>query len=294
MEDLAEQRKCYDLKKIYDETETRVITEAKIRSAYINKVSADTINEKVNNQLNSIKTGIYRINPKFKEGSKNFDKTKTLVTETLAGYEQALIDLSEFYDGKIDQLIMKKVELEADLIGSILDEQYFSYVISETENRKANDEVKKAAKGNFLSAFNKLINRKKEHKTIDPYTMNKLIDSNDITIEVEESITEKLERVSNKKLENKEVVSNIEKEIARINGEIERLNDRKKQNIYDAMEVGDKSISTTVKGPKIFTKITRFFMGRINTASVVENTIIDPLRLRIESFKNNELSNIQG
>lgn len=294
MEDLTEQHECYDLKKIYDETETKVITEAKIKSAYINKVSLDTINEKVNNQLNSIKVGIHRINPKFKEGSKNFDKTKTLVTEILASYEQALIDLSEFYDGKIDQLIIKKVELEADLIGSIMDEKYFSYLIDETEKRKSSDEVKNVAKGNFLSAFNKLINRKKENKSVDPYTMSKLIDSNDIKMEVEESITQKLERVSNRKHENKGIILNLEKEIARVDDEIERLNDRKKKNIYEAMEIGDKAISTTVKGPKIFTRITRFFIGRINTANVVENTIIDPLRLRIESFKNNELSNIQG
>ena len=75
---------------------------------------------------------------------------------------------------------------------------------------------------------------------------------------------------------------------------IERLNERKKNSIYDAMEVGDKALTTNIKRPRIFKKITRFFVSRFNTAKVVQTTIIDPLNLRIESFKNNELSSMKG
>ena len=114
---LTDQEICIKLKNLYDETENRIKTNAMVSRAYIDKTSSDTINEKVNAQMNSIQAGIYNINPKFKEGSKNYEQTKKLVAETLASYEAALLELSQFYDGKIEQLILRKVELEAGLIG---------------------------------------------------------------------------------------------------------------------------------------------------------------------------------
>ena len=60
------------------------------------------------------------------------------------------------------------------------------------------------------------------------------------------------------------------------------------------MEVGDNQIATSIKRPRVFKKITRFFISRFNTAKVVKTSIIDPLNIRIESFKNNELLNMKG
>ena len=77
-----------ELSKLYDETENSIKTEAKVKRAYIDKVSEDVIQEKVDNELNLIKNEIHRINPKFNENSKDFDKTKALVSETLANYDQ--------------------------------------------------------------------------------------------------------------------------------------------------------------------------------------------------------------
>lgn len=137
MEELTEQEICQNLEKLYDESENRVKTNAIMRRAYIDRTSVDTINQKVTAQLNAIKTGIYDINPKFKEGSKNYENTKELVTETLAQYEQALVELSQFYDGKIEQLIIRKVELEANLVGTILNEEYlYQKVARKTEQKK--------------------------------------------------------------------------------------------------------------------------------------------------------------
>ena len=110
-QELTEQEICMNLKKMYEESENRVKTEAVVRRAYIDKISAKTISEKVNSQMNSIKTEIYEINPKFKEGSKNYETTKKLVSEALVNYEKALLELSEFFDGKIEQLILRKVEV---------------------------------------------------------------------------------------------------------------------------------------------------------------------------------------
>lgn len=294
MEDLGKQEICVALKRLYDETENDVKTGAKIKRAYINKVSEEVITEKVDNQLNAIRTQIYKLNPRFKEGSKNYDKTKELVTETIASYEKVLIDLGDFYDGKIEQLILRKVELEAGLIGSILNEEYLYNSILQAENTGKDDKVRKTLKENFNNILNKFLKKKEEKNITDPHMITNLIDSNDIDGELKESIADMLERLSNEKTQNKETMLKFEKEISMVNTEIDRINERKKKIIYDAMEVGDKSLSTNFKRPRIFTKITRFFSYRFNTAKAVENTIVDPLRLRIESFKNNELSNIKG
>ena len=89
---LTDQEICIKLKNLYDETENKIKTNAMVSRAYIDKTSSDTINEKVNAQMNSIQAGIYNINPKFKEGSKNYEQTKKLVAETLASYEAAFLE----------------------------------------------------------------------------------------------------------------------------------------------------------------------------------------------------------
>ena len=95
-------------------------------------------------------------------------------------------------------------------------------------------------------------------------------------------------------MHNEEYMEKIEKEIDLIDREISKLNERKIKSIYDAMEVGGSELTTAIKRPRVFKKITRFFISRFNTAKVVKTSIIDPLNLRIESFKNNELLNMKG
>lgn len=294
MEQLKNQEVCCKLKDLYETSEFRVKTSAKVRRAFIEKTSTDAIQNKVNAQMNSIKTGIYQINPKFKEGSKNYDSTKSLVLETLASYEQALIELSKFYDGKIEQLILRKVELEASLIGSILNEEYLYQKYMKKAEEKENDQAKKSIKDNIKSAIDKLVKKKKETTEMDSQMISKLMDVQDIAIEMDNDFSGKVEQVAEEKKQNKDFIEKVEKEIATINAEIDRINESKKKSIYDAMEVGDKAISSNIRRPRVFGKIKRFFVSRFNTAKVVENTILEPLKLRIDSFKNNELSNMQG
>lgn len=295
MEGLTEQQVCIKLKDLYDNSEMNVKTSAKLERAYIDKISSDTIKTKVDAQLNSIKSGIHQINPKFKEGSKNYDTTKALVAETLAAYEQALLELSRFYDGKIEQLILKKVELEASLIGSILNEEYLYQKYMKRSNDKENDQVKKSITENIKSAIEKLVKKKKENSEIvDPQVISKLMDSQEIASEIDTKLSNQIDKVEEEKKTNKEFISKVEKEISILNAEIDKINDRKTKSLYDAMEIGDKSISINIRRPRVIGRITRFFASRFNTSKVVESTIIDPLKLRIESFKNNELSNMQS
>lgn len=293
MEEAAKKELCIKLKNFYNESENRVKTDAMICLAYTDKISTETINEKVNAQMNAIKIGIKEINPKFKEGSKNYEATKELVTETLAKYEDALIELSEFYDGKIEQLILRKVELESSLLGSLLNEEYLRQNHEFKTKQKESDKVRKSVRDNIKSVFEKLKTRKKENN-FDPRLMAQLMDGQEAEHEIDDQITKGLEKSNEDQKVNKEFIEKAEKEISLIKAEIERINERKRQSIFDAMEVGDKALVTSIKKPKVFKKITRFFVARFNTAKVVQSTIIDPLNLRIESFKVNELASMKG
>lgn len=291
---LTDQEICIKLKNLYDETENRIKTNAMVSRAYIDKTSSDTINEKVNAQMNSIQAGIYNINPKFKEGSKNYEQTKKLVAETLASYEAALLELSQFYDGKIEQLILRKVELEAGLIGSILNDEFLREKLVRNNDQKENDKVKVSVKSTIKAALERFKQRKSAERTIDPMEISKLMDQQDVVCEIDQELTHKVEKTEAEQKDNVDFITNVEKEISMVNAEIERINDRKKKSIYEAMEVGDKAVSTTFKRPRVIKRITGFFVSRFNTAKVVESTIIDPLNLRIESFKSNELSSMKG
>ncbi len=292
--ELTDQEKCENLMKLYNESEGKIKADAMVNRAYVDKVSEQTINEKVNAQMNSIKTGIYNINPKFKEGSKNYEATKKIVSETLSNYEQALIDLSGFYDGKIEQLILRKVELEASLVSAILNDEYLNQNIAKKNMQKENDKVKKSVKDNIRAVLEKIKNRRNSNSEVDPKMIANLLDQQEVAIELDEQLSNNIEKTVKDKNDNKDFMSKVEREISLIDDEIERINERKKNSIYDAMEVGGKELTPNIKKPRIFGRITRFFASRFNTAKVVESTIIVPLNERIEAFKNNELSSMKG
>ena len=295
MENLTDQEICVNLKKLYNETENRVKTNAMVSRAYIDKVSTESINNKVTSQMNSIKTGIYNINPKFKEGSKNYEETKKLVTETLASYEQALVELGQFFDGKIEQLILRKVELEASLIGSILNDEYLREELVADTDKKDNDRVKMSVKDSIKSVLERFkIKKTEKTNIIDPMEISKLMDKQDIVCEMDEQFSSNIEKRKVAKVRNMEFSKKLEKEISLINSEIERINERKKESISKAMEVGGTEMVTNIRRPRVIKRITTFFASRFNTAKVVETTIINPLITRIENFKSNELSGMKG
>ena len=89
-------------------------------------------------------------------------------------------------------------------------------------------------------------------------------------------------------------IASIEKEIRSIDDEIKKINERKRLALEEAMETKDKWISVTLKKPRAFTRITRFFANKFNTSKVVSQTIIEPLKLRIIEFKTNELADLKG
>ena len=294
MDELTDGQIYMKLCDLYRKSEDRIKSNAIVSRAYINKISSETISQKVNNQLSSIKYSISQINSKYNENSKSYSSTKEQITNVLANYEQVLKELSEFYDGKIEQLIIRKVELEASLIGAILNDQYLYDKIVKKNTQKENDKTKLSLKENIKIAIEKIKNRKKAKSQIDIMAVSKLMDSQDITREIEERNSQRIERTIEERKDNREFIINTEKEISLVSKEIERLNKQKEKAIIDAMESEEKSVSNNIRKPKLFNKITKFFVSRFNTAKIIQNTIIAPLNLKIENFRTNELANMKG
>ena len=283
--------KLYDM---YEKSEDRIKSDAMVSRAYIDKISSESISKKVDNQLSSIKYAISQINSRFNEHSKSYNSTKEQITVVLASYEQVLRELSEFYDGKIEQLILRKVELEASLIGSILNDQYLYDKILKKSDQKENDKTKLSLKENIKLAIERIKNRKNDKSQIDIMDVSKLMDSQDIAREIEEKNSLRIERTIEDRKNNRDFIKKKKKEISLVSKEIERLNKQKESAIFDAMESEEKGVSNNIRKPKLFNKITKFFVSKFNTAKIIQNTIIAPLNLKIENFRTNELANMKG
>lgn len=281
------------LKGVFERTSEGISIDAMVNRALTDKITSETINQKVNSQMNAITVGIKNINPKFNENSKNYDITKAAILDTLTNYEAALVELSEFYDGKIEQLILRKVELESHLLGSIVKDEYLIKKEEAKKIQKDNDKVKNNISTAFKNMIEKLGNKKKQNE-IDATLIAKARDAQDIESEIDEQLSARIEKTKEEETQNKDRIAKVEKEIFLINDEIKRINERKKQNLLDAMEVGDKWVTTTIKRPKTFSRITRFFASKFNTPKLIIKTLIEPLNARIEDFVNNELANVKG
>lgn len=281
------------LKNMYEKTSEDITLDAVVNRALTDKITSETINQKVNAQMNAISIGIKNINPRFNEKSKNYDITKAAILNSLTNYESALVELSEFYDTKIEQLILRKVELESHLLGSVVRDEY----LYKKENKKLQDKDNDTVKNKIALSFRGMvekISKKKQENSMDVSLIRKAEDVADIESEIAKKLDDRIEKTKQEEKNNKENILKIEKEVRAINSEIKRINERKKANLLNAMEVGEKWIATTIKRPRTFTKITRFFSSRFNTPKLINKIILDPLNKRIDEFVNNELANVKG
>lgn len=177
--------------------------------------------------------------------------------------------------------------------GSIIRDEYLVKKEETKKYQKENDKVTKNVSTAFKGMLEKLSVKKKQ-KEIDPCIIAKARDAQDIGLELDEQLTARIKKTKEEEQFNRDRIAKVEKEIYLINEEIKRINERKKQNILEAMEVGGKWVTTTIKKPRTFSRITRFFASRFNTPKIIIKTIIEPLNERIDDFVNNELANVRG
>ena len=282
------------LKEYYDSLESKIKTDAVVTKAYTSKLSSKTIENKVDSQLNSITASIHNINNKFTEGSKNYDLAKQNILDTLARYKENLVELSEFYDGKIEQLILSKVEIEASILGGIVNEEYLDHRIAVKKRQKEEDSLKKKINDNSMNCYQKIIEERQKSGVVDTLAVRHKKDADDISREIDAQMQSRIDKSVNDQKETEEVITKREKKIKAINEEIELINQRKVEAITRAMEEGGVFLTANVKKPRAFTRIKRFFISRFNTYKVIDDTIITPLNKKIEEFKKVELSSMKG
>ncbi len=282
------------LDKIWKQNSENIQMEAIVNRALTDKISTETINTKVNSKLNAISVEIKNINPKYNENSKNYDSTKADILDALTNYETALIELSDFYDEKIEQLILRKVELDTRKLGLLMKDE----VLLEKTEKKVDEKeniTSKVSKGvkRIVEKIN-FKNQNKEKEYIDVSLYNKVQDIADIKQEVNQKMENRVQKAKEDSSKNSNQIQEIDKEIRNIDLEIKKVNERKQQNLMNAMEMGDKWIAVNLKRPKAFTKIKRFFMSKFNTTKLIHKNVITPLNNLVKEFRETELANVKG
>lgn len=282
------------LDKIWKQNSENIQMEAIVNRALTDKISTETINTKVNSKLNAISVEIKNINPKYNENSKNYDSTKADILDALTNYETALMELSDFYDEKIEQLILKKVELDTQKLGLLMKDEILLEKTEKKVDEKENitSKVSKSVK-RIVEKIN-FKNQNKEKEYIDVSLYNKVQDIADIKQEVNQKMENRVQKAKEDSSKNSNQIQEIDKEIRNIDLEIKKVNERKQQNLMNAMEMGDKWIAVNLKRPKAFTKIKRFFMSKFNTTKLIHKNVITPLNNLVKEFRETELANVKG
>lgn len=281
------------LKRFFDTATENITMSATLNRALADKVSTETINTKVNNQFNSIQISMHKINPKFNEKSKHYDVIKKEILDVLTDYEATLTEYSNYFDNQIEELLLKRVELESHLIGKIFKEENLKSVENKKEKEKETDKLKNTLVEKNKRFFEIFSNRKKEND-LNVQDIRKLEDSLELEQEQSKRLNRIVEKIQEKNKTNMSEIAGVEKDLNNVNKQIRELQESKKLLLEEAMETKDKWISKSIKKPFSFSKITRFFSCKFNTPKMVTKTIIDPLRIRITDFKANELINLKS
>ena len=288
----TEEKAVLELNKFCDKATEFIKISVVINRALVDKKSTELINKKVSAEYNAIQAGIYSINSKFNENSKKYAEVKQEILNVLTEYEAVLGEYSEHYDLRIEKLITQKAELEAHLVGKIFTEE-------ELKTEKFFKEKQKGKlKSSLTSGFKKILEKfkgEKEKKKIDVQMISKMQDNIDIDIEEDKVLNNTIVKIDEDDISNSAEIEKIENKIEEINKEIDLLTTKKVNAIKNAMESKEKwMVISNLKKPKVFTKVKRFIACRINPTKIIMKNVIDPLKIRIEDFKNDELKRIKG
>ena len=290
---LGEDYASLALKRFYDSTTDNIQTSALVNRALTDKISTETINQKVNNQLNSIYVSMNRINPNFNETSKNYGIIKKNILDVLTDYESALTEFSDYYDKKLENLILKKVELESNLVGKIFREESLTKDETIKTKMKDKDYLKMSFSEKTRDIATKVSAQKSSNNTINYMDIRALKDLTDLELERNNKIDKKISKIKENNENNQSEIKKIESEIQKVSKEIIEMNEKKRLGLEEAMETRDKWISVTLKKPSVWAKTKRFFSNRFNTINVISKTVIEPLKIRVQEFRVNELKGLK-
>ena len=173
-----------------------------------------------------------------------------------------------------DEILLEKTEKKVD------------------EKENLTSKVSKGVKG-IVEKIN-FKNQNKEKEYIDVSLYNKVQDIADIKQEVNQKMENRVKKAKEDSSKNSTQIQKIDEQIKNIDLEIKKVNEKKQQNLMNAMEMGDKWIAVNLKRPKAFTKIKRFFMSKFNTTKLIHKNVITPLNNLVKEFRETELANVKG
>ena len=240
----------------YENIKNEINMSSVLMRIYADKTSKELVKMKVENQQNSMNFQIEKINPKFGEKSKNYSKMREEFLNSIQNYESVLTRFCADYDEKIENAIFKKVDLETNLLRCIVDADN---LLQKDSKKQVSKKVKKIIKSLIKDD-------KKEQKN---------------------EVTE-----SDKYKQIKKKILLLERDIKKVNNKINELNDEKQEKIFEAMERGEKALTTEIRKVRSLGKLTRFFANRFNTYKMIMTKVIEPLNMQIEEFRNENLQQI--
>ena len=174
---------------------------------YTKRLSDESINTKVNHQLNSMKNAIEKINSKFILKSKNYEKIEENIENLLNQYESNLKKICNAYDVKIHEFILKKYEKEKVLEGENDKEIIFKL---NTDIKKLTSQINKLNEQKIQKVYsameseNKSISTqiKKVHafKNIKKFFVNKFNTYNTVIKNVIKPLEMRIEKFNKEKL----------------------------------------------------------------------------------------------
>ena len=225
---------------------------------------------------------------KFKELS---DKWKEL------SYDYTMISAAIQYK-KSKELIAKKIDNENVAITygintinkKVLEnpqkysdiEKEFKEIINKYENNLT--ELANYHDGAIVQGYTKVL--EEENRQINMYAKiyNSIKEENNAKRKVDNSDDEIREEICN--IEDE--ISKSELKVRRLKPTIRKKVDEKEKNLFAAMETINQEIQRDVKGPKVFTKATKFFLGKINPYKMIQKNVFSNVRNRIENYEKDK------
>ncbi len=235
---------------------------------------------------------------------KKIEKAKEEVIEELSekmkklSKDQAIISSAVQYK-KSQEIILKKLTNEnvAIFYGiSLINKKVIENLDKYTEVEKEFNELMKMYQENLeqLAKF---------HDTQIASEYTKIYKEEKKQVDIQKNIyyliqkeNKAKEKVDNSDDEIREQIYDLEEELSKIELKIRRLKPiirkkviEKEESLNKALESQETGIrKDKIKGPKIFSKATKFFMGKLKPYKIIERDIFKNLKNRLEEYENKE------
>ncbi len=141
----------------------------------------------------------------------------------------------------------------------------------------------------IISNHLKILEEEKKNISLMKQIDELILEENKAKSKVDNSDDEIREKICNLQDE----ITKNETKISRIKMNVKRKAEEKELTIGKAMESKDQQLQRNIKGPRVFSKATRFFLGRINPCKTIEKNVFSEIINRIECYENEEKKKIK-